>query len=405
MPPLLRRELERQFRERQLAFMVSTSTLVFGLNLPARNVFMLKPTMGRNSPISPQNFWNLAGRAGRLGHELEGNVYLIDYDEWSEPPISGPKELHVTSALGTAIAERSAELIDFLTDESVASNVNPEFEVVLGKLVIDDRAGKLSRTLGRYRTKQIEEQVAKIERRVADIASTIEIPADVIDRSIGVSIFRQRDLLDYFLKRLDEIQPKELIPDHPLGDFKRVQSGLMRAFKRIHTYLLRYPAKDRRHSYFATFALLWMRGSPLPALIDNKLDYNKRSNIKRSVGTVIRETMEDIDNYLRFMYVKYFTCYNALLELALAERGLGNYVASIPNIPLFLEMGGSSGSMVELIGLGLSRTSAEALSSYLTDKTLSGPALRAWLRAQDLSILDISPICRREIEDLLALVA
>jgi hypothetical protein len=365
---------------------------------------MLKPTTGRNSPISSQNFWNLAGRAGRLGQELEGNVYLIDYDEWNDQPMSGPPELEVTSALGETM--RSPEkLLAFLDDEAIPSDQSPELEIVLGKLVLDQRNGTLPRTLRRYTRQENAEALDIVASKVTQISDAIDIPTDVLDRSMAVSVFRQRDLYAYFVQRLADEEPSAIIPRHPLADFKRVEESLQRAFKRIHTHLLAWPSKDRRQFYFAPFALRWMRSTPLPILIDNNLDYYKKKNVKKSVATVIRDTMEDIENELRFRYVKYFTCYNALLALALDRGGYAEYIEGIPNIPRFLEMGGSSQSMIELIGLGLSRTSAEALSEYITDKGMSGPSLREWLAKQDLDTMDISPICKREIQDFLKLVA
>jgi superfamily II RNA helicase len=83
------------------------------MNLPARNIFLLKPTTGRGSPISGAGFWNLAGRAGRLGKELEGNVYLIDYDDWETKPVQETKDVTVTSALKSAMVDRSDDFWPF----------------------------------------------------------------------------------------------------------------------------------------------------------------------------------------------------------------------------------------------------------------------------------------------------
>jgi replicative superfamily II helicase len=112
MPSLLRKELENSFKSRHLSYLVCTSTLLYGLNLPAKNIFLLKPTTGRESPISSPDFWNLAGRAGRLGKELEGYVYLIDYSRWPERPLDGNREVTIKSALQTAIADNSEEFLE-----------------------------------------------------------------------------------------------------------------------------------------------------------------------------------------------------------------------------------------------------------------------------------------------------
>lgn len=53
--------------------------------------------------------------------------------------------------------------------------------------------------------------------------------------------------------------------------------------------------------------------------------------------------MEDVEQDLRFLYVKYFTCYNSLLKVALERVGKPEYVRIIPNIPLSLKSVGLLG--------------------------------------------------------------
>jgi hypothetical protein len=401
MPSLLRKQLEDHFRDRRIHYLVCTSTLLYGLNLPARNIFLSKPTTGRGSAISGPDFWNLSGRVGRMGKELEGNVFLIDYNSWETRPLTEGRGTSVTSALTTTIVDQADSLLAFLNNPSVSSGFSPELEITLGKLVLDQRVGRLDRTLGRYVSSSNTETIGAIRERVEQISVTIDIPTEVLNSNIGVSIFRQTDLLNYMMRRLKQLAPEELVPAHPLGDFNDVLVNHRRAFKRIHTYLLKYAGGDRRHNFFAPLALRWMRGDPLPVLIDGSIRHHRAQKDGKSVASIIRETMENVEQELRFRYVKYFTCYNSLLKVALERTDKAEYVKNIPDIPLFLEVGGSSGAMINLMALGLSRTSAESLTEYITDKEVTLPNLRDWLRELDVATLDISPICAREIQALI----
>jgi hypothetical protein len=401
MPGLLRKQLEDLFRERRIRYLVCTSTLLYGLNLPARNIFLEKPTTGRGQVISSPDFWNLAGRAGRMGKELEGNVFLIDYEKWESQPLVEGRGVSVSSALKGTVVDQGTELLTFLNDPSISSDANLAFEITLGKLVLDQRLGRLDKTLGRYAPSADVATLAAIQERIEQISSMTDLPTEVLNSNIGVSIFRQKDLLDYMVKRLKKLTPEELIPSHPLGDFKEVLDNHRRAFKRIHTYLLNYASRDGRHNFFAPLALRWMRGDPLPVLIDSAIRYHREKKSGKSVALIIRETMENVEQELRFRYVKYFMCYNAILRVALVRADKADYVKNIPEIPLFLELGGSSGVMINLMALGLSRTSAESLADYITDKEMSMPDLREWLQKLDVVTLDISPICMREIQTLI----
>jgi hypothetical protein len=270
----------------------------------------------------------------------------------------------------------------------------------LGKLVLDHRIGRLQQTLGRYRNPENSEPLSRVAKQIEKISDEVELPSDVLNKSVSVSVFRQKSLYDYMIKRLGQLEPEELIPAQPLADFQDALLNYRRAFKRIHTYLLHYPGGDRRHYFFAPMALRWMKGDPLPLLIDNAIQYNKRVGGGKSTARIIRDTMENVEDDLRFRYVKFFTCYNAILEFALKQSGKEQYISAIPNVPLFLEMGGSSGAMINLMALGLSRTTAESLSEYITDKDMTLEQARFWIRNRNFAQLDISPICVREAEQL-----
>lgn len=65
--------------------MFCTSTLLEGVNMPAKNVFILNNKNGSN-PFQPIDFWDLAGRAGRLRYELSGNIICLKENDkvWKE---------------------------------------------------------------------------------------------------------------------------------------------------------------------------------------------------------------------------------------------------------------------------------------------------------------------------------
>lgn len=73
MPLLIRNEIERLFSIGKIEYLICTSTLLEGVNLPAKSIIIRKPSRGRGNPLNQNDFWNLAGRAGRLGKEYSGN--------------------------------------------------------------------------------------------------------------------------------------------------------------------------------------------------------------------------------------------------------------------------------------------------------------------------------------------
>ena len=62
-----------------LRMLCATSTIAQGINFPVSSVFLASrfvPAEGRSVEMSPREFWNLAGRAGRIGHDSVGVIGL-----------------------------------------------------------------------------------------------------------------------------------------------------------------------------------------------------------------------------------------------------------------------------------------------------------------------------------------
>ena len=75
-----RKEVETRFRNRQTQVLVCTPTLEMGVNLPARYVFLydLQKYDGKHFvPLSVNQVWQRAGRAGRPGYDTEGTAVLF----------------------------------------------------------------------------------------------------------------------------------------------------------------------------------------------------------------------------------------------------------------------------------------------------------------------------------------
>jgi superfamily II DNA or RNA helicase len=73
-----RRGIEESFKERAggIRVLVSTKTTAWGVNLPARNVVIVGVHCGIQQ-VDELDIIQMAGRAGRLGHDPKGDVYLI----------------------------------------------------------------------------------------------------------------------------------------------------------------------------------------------------------------------------------------------------------------------------------------------------------------------------------------
>lgn len=400
LPSIVRKAIEDSFAEGRLQFLVTTSTLLYGVNMPAQNLFLHNPQKGQNQPISPIDFWNLAGRAGRLGKEFTGNVFLIDYGEWPTDPLSGEKDQVVKPSIEDHVADRTQELIEYISDSGRVPDrrKQDEFENTFVKLVKDYLEGRLEDTLEKSGLLSENQNRPLLTQAIAESIEATNLNRDTLLLSPTVSIHRQQSLYE----RLEESYKRKgasyIIPKHPQDP--HAYTSYVAAMKRCHDEIMKFPKEDKSHTYFAQIALKWMRGNPLPQIIDASFEYQRNKGKNPNMATVIRETLNEVERDLRFKYVRMFSCYNAVLELVLRNNNKAELVSSIPSIPMYLEMGACSSTMISFMGLGLSRYTAGKLHNLSRRKDLAQNEARDWVLRQNLEALDIPNASVKEIHQM-----
>lgn len=128
LPPSVRLGVEDAIRKGLIKYVFATTTLAEGVNFPFSSVvvqslaFREPPEKGvaaRYIPVTPRTFWNIAGRAGRPGYDVEGQVVLFErslsldkinavIDPYLKPGLNSLSP--VTSALASALQEIQEEL-------------------------------------------------------------------------------------------------------------------------------------------------------------------------------------------------------------------------------------------------------------------------------------------------------
>jgi helicase len=79
LSPILRYLVEDQIRDKNITFVAATSTLAQGMNFPVSSILVHsvhKPYGGGD--FTPSEFWNMAGRAGRIGLAEKGLVVFAN---------------------------------------------------------------------------------------------------------------------------------------------------------------------------------------------------------------------------------------------------------------------------------------------------------------------------------------
>jgi hypothetical protein len=403
MPLLVRDEIEALFRDGVLSYLICTSTLLEGVNLPCSNLFVRGPKKGRKAFMSPADFWNLAGRAGRWGIEFQGNIVCVDATDanrWPEPPrrrVVQPLRRATDSVL--ADLPRLCAYIDGepgKDPDQVEAPLEPVYNLLASRVSEGEGLEGLPGT-GALGSTKIEDLEDRIERSLEGV----EVAPEIYQRHSAISPRSMQELLDYFAGH-KEPHRLPLAPPENTNAAENYAEALARV-----TNHLGAPFGDHGGYRYALAILMrdWMRGRPLPVLIKARIKYERSKKSASSEDTVvaaaIRNTMRDVEQFARFEAPKYLSCY---LDVLLQFIDSSKAEVRLPEMDLqmMLEMGVSRPTELSMMTLGLSRSSAVALEPNVFDDDLDREGALDWLRNADLGDYDLPALVVAEIEAVLA---
>jgi len=145
-----------------------------------------------------------------------------------------------------------------------------------------------------------------------------------------------------------------------------------------------------------------MRGYPLARMIAERIAWLQRRGIPVTPATAIRDTMRDVEEVARFKAPKYLSAYLDVLRHHLGTQGRLDLMEERIDLELYLEFGVGTRTMLSMIGIGLSRTSAVELNKWLGDDELDEEAVLGRLRTRAWDGLNIPNVVKREISEVLA---
>lgn len=402
MPEIARREQERLFDEGKLSFLVCTSTLLEGVNLPCRNLFVWGPRQGPGKPMTEHAFWNLAGRAGRWGREFAGNIFCIDVHDESQWPFGAPSRRYaqMVTHSGQTLLGQLDRFREFAEDPdpAAASQENRYFEQILGELVGTRIDGRDLPTIGwaRWGTR---EQIRALGIIVDSVLERVSAPQDLIRRHRGINPI----LVSRFFEYLNSLPPdfaESLMPMTP--DMPNALEVLSDNLRMIDEHLGGAFGNQLQRNLKAKITIGWMRGLPLGRIIRERIDYLSSQRRIFKVPTEIRSVIRMINKNARYLIPKYLSCYSDCVANWFTLIGRDDLADEVTDIQDMLESGVAERTMIALIGLGLSRTAAVELASHIPETELSIDGVITWLRGRSLEVYGMSPVIIREVKRALA---
>jgi hypothetical protein len=300
----------------------------------------------------------------------------------------------IESAFQVALTERSAELAIWATKPPVSADGSEAWAEQAFANIYADYVITKSRL-----SDLVENATIRAHLAVVDFASETAYASRTLPDKIFV------DNMYVHPRRLEELAA--IFRDAPVISFlcplqpflEGAYENLVRIFGVIDDVFIK--SNNQRHTYFAFLALEWMRGMPIRDLVKARLRYKKVPDDEEIVNEEIRDLFREIEEDLRYRYVKYTSIYLQVLSLVLKEKGGMEMAEKLLPLHMFLEFGASDKVLINLMSLGLSRTSAILLKR--TVSLGSGMTLlecRHYLQAVNLNRIAIPAICKAEIARL-----
>lgn len=380
LPQRIREKIEALYEQKAIDYMFCTSTLLEGVNLPAQNIFILNNTIGLRK-FTDVDFWNLAGRAGRLSKELSGNIICVrlDSNKWNV------KESDMDMIRKKVINHVSPTILK--GEDNFYKNLENS---LLGKPFTKKTVTKgEAETWNHYANIIYYQEVAKADsllksnfmkknhKTAKKVLENIEknnvVPENILEQSTSIKPVYQNAIWNV-LNNTDKAFPEEITPKDCYGVlvnmYKNYKWGIEESKGR--NPLVRDPEQLK---YYAVLMYTWMSSKPLNMIIGNMINYYKKKGKiwhrneyvlfvhtnKEHINWVINDLIADIDNALRFKIKNYFSNYYLLVA------GKNGVEAAGEDWSEYLEYGTTDKVIIDLQNVGFPRHIAMLIKENYED--------------------------------------
>lgn len=396
LPRNIRIMIENEVESGAIDYLVCTSTLAEGVNLPAKNLFIYDPKIARrgqdNLAMPKVQYKNIVGRAGRLMTHFSGNVFLVKFDEWEYPECTSDIVEPKLPTYFRLLQENLGDVLACIRGEQTSPELSQEaLSATINKVIQDVERGTFYAAVHEYLT---DDTIKTINAAIEELLDNIEVPPSILALNPGIGVLQQNRLLEHLMQHEDLRSLQPIHPQNPeFFDHLQQLTNLLYQFDLLRISELEH---ERYLEKLCRITVSWARGVSLKDIIR---DARRFSPIDREapVDTVVRRLVKLIDVQICFKLATAIKCFSQIYTFCADQQDIdtGDMIEVYP----YLEIGACEPLMVRLISAGFSRQTAIEVSGIMRNLEVDDGDLVGQVMGH-ASYRRLHRITRKEIEAL-----
>lgn len=367
LPSSVRVMIERLVKENIVNYIVCTSTLAEGINLPAKNLFLqnpAQPVIGKPSErLEDVKINNITGRAGRMVEHFSGNIFLIEPEDWTFKDYFKDNE-NENNKIPTYFKTLNEELNDVilaLSGNYPHTDSNQyRFYTIANKLIKEFSTDDLDSTL-----KSNDLNLSTIDKKTLvkyiEIAyKSLTIAPFTLQANPTIGYIQQNKLFE-FIGSLDNFD--EWLLPHPKSP--DLYTKLNKVIHKLNEFGIYINNDGYSIEYITLIASKWIIGRSLKEIISDQVVWDSTHEVSANVNRSVRNVIKVINNDIRFRLTNALSCFHLLLTNQMRLKSIQKISVKIH---MYLEIGACDERMINLINFGLSRETAKEIDEKISNK-------------------------------------
>ncbi len=382
MPKVIREKIEDLFRRKVIKLIFTTSTLLEGVNIQAKNIILTSDNNGLND-LTEEDFLNLIGRAGRFRSELYGNVICL------KGAFENSQRYKYFSSQN--VANLNSEILS-----SIRGNFYKDIkQIIQGKQPITKRLED------DHKKHLIREQYANIAILHNKINYNSKLKTNLIRATSDPSVFKQIDKDVSSVDKLESFKEYTTIPikyqqkvfakqdpqiiqryvdfdanSLTYGDIVFLTEKIMKTYEFYKRGLVKY---ERSYTYYAHLIYSWIEGTTVAYVIKSTINKIEKGELlflldeyyveghrkyrdyvgdERQINLIINDILEKVETDIKHLCKMYFANY---IYLNIQN---GSMSPAMEKLADYIEFGTRNQKTIEMQKYGFSRE----LSLYIQRK-------------------------------------